>query len=196
MDGHRHARPAAPATHKKELVMKRLVAARLAMVALAVVSAAATISPASAARLESPVPVVYDGQQPGTGLTPAPEPCTRISQIQAQFIKPNLMVTLKSVAEGGNGSMTSVYTVTNIGCGMATGVKIEKLIMRKDENSGKVAFETSSQVVGTMGTGATTDIVLICAPKQSVPPCWGSKVTAQLSNTDSDPSNNWDNYLP
>jgi hypothetical protein len=178
--------------------MKRLVAARLAMVALAAVGAAATIGPASAARLEPTVPAVHAGQQPGTGTTPAPDPCTRITATQAQapLIKPDLRVTLKSVAAGGNGSMTSVYTVTNIACGMATGVKIEKLIVRKAEYSGKIVLETSSQLVGTMGTGATMDIVLVCAPQQSAPACWGSKVSAHLTNTDGNPGNNWDSYLP
>src|SRR5262249_8808691 len=81
IDGHCHAGPPRPRTRGSS-VMKQLVAARLTMVALAAVSAVVTIIPAFAARMEPPVPGVYSGQQPGTGTTPAPEPCVRISATQ------------------------------------------------------------------------------------------------------------------
>ena len=88
--------------------------------------------------------------------------------------------------------MTWTYRVKNLGGQTAKGVKMEKVAVRNCFcGSHGIRTETSYESLGDMIGGAVKNIVVSCAPKQGLSPCNSSSAEAHLTNTDSNPGNNW-----
>ena len=171
-------------------MLKQVQAARAAMMALAAL-AIMTATPSYAAGLDSGTLNTYSNQP----QNPTHQPTNpNLPQGGGVYVAtpPDLKVDYIS-STSNNGSMTWTYTVKNLGGQAAKGVKMEKVAVRNCFcGSHGIQTETSYEMIGDMIGGAVKNIVVSCVPKQGLSPCNSSSAEAHLTNTDSNPGNNWD----